>query len=56
MKYATTLIFLTAAPALAHPGMHVHPHDGTDWYMIYGAIALIALVGGVAVSRFWLRK
>ncbi|KIN61796.1 hypothetical protein Z945_2790 [Sulfitobacter noctilucae] len=56
MKLALPILLLTAMPALAHPGIHIHPHDGTDWTILYGAMALIAVVGGVAVSRMWFRR
>ena len=56
MKYALAFLLLTATPALAHPGIHVHPHGETDWTVLYGAMALVTLVTGVAVSRLWFRK
>ncbi|MFW2542398.1 hypothetical protein ACN2XU_07130 [Primorskyibacter sp. 2E107] len=42
---------LAAGPALAHPGAHVHPHDGASWMVVAGALAVLAVAGGVAVAR-----
>jgi hypothetical protein len=42
--------------ALAHPGLHVHPHDGAHWLTLISALGLMALAGGVAVARARSRK
>ena len=42
---------LLAAPAAAHPGAHVHPHDGASWLALAGALAVLALAGGLALAR-----
>lgn len=54
MKRLTTLAALgtlTAGPALAHGGAHVHPHGGEVWLALaFGA----ALLGGLVYV--WGRK
>lgn len=42
---------LLATPAAAHPGVHVHPHDGASWMAVAGALAAIAVAGGLAAAR-----
>ena len=42
---------LLAAPAAAHTGAHVHPHDGASWLAVVGALAVIALAGGLVAAR-----
>ncbi|ETX15251.1 hypothetical protein OCH239_18415 [Roseivivax halodurans JCM 10272] len=42
---------LLAAPAAAHPGAHVHPHDGASWLAVVGALAVLVLAGGVVAAR-----
>ncbi|WP_170421242.1 hypothetical protein [Ruegeria arenilitoris] len=49
MKYLGFLPFaLIAAPALAHDGPHLHPHDSGTWLVL----VLLLAIGGVA---FWLK-
>lgn len=51
-KLAIALFTLTAAPALAHSGAHIHPHS-TDpvWIVMLSGLALAA---GAAVV--WARR
>ncbi|MGJ8604607.1 MAG: hypothetical protein ACSHXH_10820 [Marivita sp.] len=56
MKYAALALILTAGPALAHPGAHVHPHDGAHWLTLVSALALVAVAAGLAVTRNRWRK
>ncbi|WP_194269379.1 hypothetical protein [Tritonibacter litoralis] len=49
LAFATTL---TAGPALAHGGAHVHPHGAEVW--IAGALA--AGIVAIAASYLWGRK
>ncbi|WP_206080277.1 LPXTG cell wall anchor domain-containing protein [Pacificoceanicola onchidii] len=51
MRGILVAMALTAGPALAHPGVHVHPHDGASWMTVAGALAVLALAGGLAVRR-----
>ncbi|EPX75952.1 hypothetical protein [Salipiger mucosus] len=54
MKHLVALsaaLAATAGPALAHPGAHVHPHDGAQWLAVAGALAVMALAGGLALAR-----
>ena len=51
---AVTLLWTSAA--MAHPGAHVHPHDGAHWLAIVSALGLIAVAGGLALSTFRSRK
>ncbi|MBS0126618.1 hypothetical protein [Thetidibacter halocola] len=50
MRYVP-LFVLMAGPALAHPGVHVHPHDGASWLTVAAALAVLAVAGGVALAR-----
>ncbi|WP_439119268.1 hypothetical protein [Marivita sp.] len=45
-----------ASSALAHPGAHVHPHDGAHWLAIVSALGLIAVAGGLAFGKIRRRK
>ena len=45
-----------ASSALAHPGAHVHPHDGAHWLALVSALGLIAVAGGLAVVKTRSRK
>ncbi len=59
MKYGLALAVATAAfgsAAMAHPGAHVHPHDGANWLVVVSALAVIAVAGGLAMSRTRSRK
>ena len=54
MKYlAPAALLLSAAPAFAHDGMHLHPHaDHPAWLpMILGSLVL-----GAAAWMIWGRK
>ncbi|EEX11391.1 hypothetical protein SL1157_A0056 [Ruegeria lacuscaerulensis ITI-1157] len=49
MKHLASLPFaLMAAPALAHDGPHLHPHDSGTWLVL----VLLLAIGGVAI---WLK-
>ncbi len=39
-------LLVTAGPALAHDGPHLHPHDGGAWLAVVGVLAAagVALV------------
>ncbi len=56
MKYVVPALILTATPVLAHPGAHVHPHDGAHWLVVASALGLIVMAGGLAVARSRSRK
>lgn len=56
-----TLLFAVASlasatAALAHPGAHVHPHDGAHWLALVAALGLIAVAGGLAAVKTRARK
>lgn len=42
---------LTAPPAFAHTGAHLHPHDSGGWLAVCGALALVALAGAAALRE-----
>lgn len=44
---------LSAGPALAHTGehLHVHPHDGSNWLMVVAALGIVAIGGRMAYVR-----
>ena len=45
MKHLASLPFaLMAAPALAHDGPHLHPHDSGTWLVLVLLLAIGALV------------
>ncbi|MFD1509305.1 hypothetical protein [Lacimonas salitolerans] len=46
MKYVFPLLIL-ASPAAAHPGAHVHPHDGAHW-LLWVSVLTIAVAGIIA--------
>ena len=48
MKIALPIAFL-ASPALAHDGIHAHPH-GTEGWIVAAALLVIAAVSVVAVK------
>ena len=51
------LIFTAAAtPVLAHPGGHLHPHDGANWLAIVAALAVVALALRLVLARTRGRK
>ncbi|MBT8153200.1 hypothetical protein KMP13_04710 [Epibacterium ulvae] len=43
---------LTAGPALAHGGAHIHPHGAETWI----AAAIAAGIAAIAASYLWGRK
>ncbi len=45
-----------ASSAMAHPGAHVHPHDGAHWLAIVSALGVIAVAGGLAFGKIRKRK
>lgn len=49
----TSLAILAAAPALAHPGVHMHPHgqEPSLWLPIGLALVLLAAVLGIRQAR-----
>ena len=47
---------LAATAAQAHPGAHVHPHDGANWLVMAGALAVLAIAAGLAVAKAKSRK
>ena len=51
---AASLVLATSA--MAHPGAHVHPHDGAHWLAIVSALGLIAVAGGLAFGKIRNRK
>jgi uncharacterized PurR-regulated membrane protein YhhQ (DUF165 family) len=54
---ALVLVSLTwASAAMAHPGAHVHPHDGAHWLALVSALGLIAVAGGLAFGKIRKRK
>ena len=46
---AVTLTWASAA--MAHPGAHVHPHDGAHWLTLVSALGVIAVAGGLALAK-----
>ncbi|MBV2361702.1 LPXTG cell wall anchor domain-containing protein [Thalassococcus sp. CAU 1522] len=48
MKRWALVLAMLAGPVAAHPGAHVHPHDGASWLAVLGALSVVALAGGVA--------
>lgn len=52
-RITATALILSAAPALAHEGLHLHPHpDDANWLpLILGSIAI-----GLAALIAWGRK
>ena len=46
MKYLLPLLIL-AGPAVAHPGAHVHPHDGAQW-LIWVSVLTVAVAAAIA--------
>lgn len=52
----TAASLVLATSAMAHPGAHVHPHDGAHWLVIVSALGLIAVAGGLAFGKIRNRK
>lgn len=48
MRYALPLILFTS-PALAHDGIHAHPHGAEGW--IVGLVLLVIAAVGVSVAK-----
>ncbi|SNR52028.1 hypothetical protein [Puniceibacterium sediminis] len=57
-RIATPALLFTAAasPVLAHPGAHLHPHDGANWLTIVAALGVIAIAGRMVLTRVKGRK
>jgi hypothetical protein len=50
MKYVLTPVAaLTAFPAFAHSGAHLHPHGAESWLVV--ALAAMTVVGTIALVR-----
>jgi hypothetical protein len=49
-------VLASATAASAHPGAHVHPHDGAHWLVIVAALAVLTIAGGLAAARARSRK
>lgn len=45
-----------ATAVQAHPGTHVHPHDGAHWLVVVAALSVLALAGGVFARRRAVRQ
>lgn len=51
MKCLTALATLAASPALAHPGVHGHPHGVELWMAVGASLVVIAVACGIAYTR-----
>ena len=51
MKFVPLALILSATPALAHSGPHLHPHDGAAWLTVASALGLIAVAARVMLAR-----
>ncbi|GAB5439256.1 hypothetical protein [Falsiruegeria mediterranea] len=50
MKYVLTPIAaLTAMPALAHSGAHLHPHGSESWLAV--VLAAVVVIGTIVLVR-----
>ncbi len=47
-----TALAATAGPALAHPGIHTHPHGAEIWLPLVLGLVAFGVTAGVA----WMRK
>ena len=47
----TTAALVSGSAAMAHPGAHLHPHDGASWLTIANALGVMAVAGGLALAR-----
>ena len=56
MKKLALALVAMGGQAAAHPGAHLHPHDGASWLAVAGALAVLALAGGIAVAQVRRRK
>jgi len=52
----TSAVLASATAASAHPGAHVHPHEGAHWLVMVAALAVLAAAGGLAAVRARSRK
>ena len=48
MKKTAFLLTVAGAPVFAHPGAHVHPHDGLSWLAVVTGLAVMVIAGGLA--------
>ncbi len=49
-RILTPVLPLMASPALAHEGLHHHPH-GIEWGWVVAVLVAIVGVGGVVYAR-----
>ena len=47
----TTLASLTAVPALAHPGAHMHPHGQEPSLLLLMGLGFVLTAAAIAVKR-----
>lgn len=40
-----SVLLLSALPAAAHEGAHLHPHGSGSWMVVAGGLAVIAVAG-----------
>ncbi|SPF81572.1 hypothetical protein [Pseudoprimorskyibacter insulae] len=50
MKKAVFFTSLLATPAMAHDGVHLHPHDGASWMVVAAALAVILGAGALKLA------
>ncbi|MFC3616195.1 hypothetical protein ACFORG_20840 [Lutimaribacter marinistellae] len=50
-RYILPALIVTAGPALAHPGVHLHPHGAGDWMTVAIGLAFTALAVFLVVRR-----
>ncbi len=44
---SSAVLLLTALPAAAHEGAHLHPHGSGAWMVLAGGLAILAAVGAL---------
>ncbi|SPJ23501.1 hypothetical protein [Palleronia abyssalis] len=44
---AAFILFLSALPAAAHDGVHLHPHGGESWIAVAMGLAVIGAAGAL---------
>lgn len=49
---ALAALALSASPALAHSGVHLHPHGAETWI----ALTVVAVIAAGCASLVWSRK